>query len=77
MSNIVFRGGLLGPTDFIPKDNLSQWYSDQLKDNLLLGIQGAAGGAYTGEVVGIAVCGSSVGILCIPALLGGVYGRDV
>ncbi len=39
--------GFLGPTDFIPKDNISQWYS---------------------------VRGASAGILCIPALLGGVYG---
>jgi len=57
-----------GPTDFIPKDNISQWYSDRQEDNLLLGFAGAAGLTYTGAVMGIA------GILCIPALLGGVYG---
>ena len=66
--------GFLGPTDFIPKDSISQWYSVRQEDNLLLGVAGAAGGTYTGAVVGIAVCGASIGILCIPALLGGVYG---
>ena len=66
--------GFLGPTDFIPKDSISQWYSVRQEDNLLLGVAGAAGGTYTGAVVGIAVCGASAGILCIPALLGGVYG---
>jgi len=66
--------GFLGPTDFIPKDNISQWYSVRQEDNLLLGVAGAAGGTYTGAFVGIAVCGASAGILCIPALLGGVYG---
>ena len=66
--------GFSGPTDFIPKDYISQWYSVRQDDNLLLGVAGAAGGTYTGAVVGIAVCGASVGILCIPALLGGVYG---
>ena len=66
--------GLSGPTDFIPKENISQWYSVRQEDNLLVGVAGAAGGTYTGAVVGIAVCGASAGILCIPALLGGVYG---
>ena len=65
--------GFLGPTDFIPKDNISQWYSVRQEDNLLLGVAGAAGGTYTGAFVGIAVCGASAGILFIPALLGGVY----
>ena len=59
---------------FIPKDNISQWYSVRQEDNLLLGVAGAAGGTYTGAFVGIEVCGASAGILCIPALLGGVYG---
>ena len=36
--------GFLGPTDFIPKDNISQWYSVRQEDNLLLGVAGAAGG---------------------------------
>ncbi len=40
--------GFLGPTDFIPKDNISQWYSVRQEDNLLLGVAGAAGGTYTG-----------------------------
>ena len=50
------------------------------EDNLLLGVAGAAGATYTGAVVGIAVCGASASasasecFLCIPALLGGVYG---
>ena len=66
--------GFLGPTDFIPKDNISQWYSVRQEDNLLLGVAGAAGGTYTGAFVGLAVCGASAGVLCIPALLGGVYG---
>ena len=66
--------GFLGPTDFIPKDNISQWYSVRQDDNLLLGVAGAAGGTYTGAFVGLAVCGASAGVLCIPALLGGVYG---
>jgi hypothetical protein len=66
--------GFSGPTDFIPKDSISQWYSVRQEGNLLLGVAGAAGGTYTGAVVGIAVCGASAGILCIPALLGGVYG---
>ena len=66
--------GFSGPTDFIPKENISQWYSVRQEDNLLLGVAGTAGGTYTGAVVGIAVCGASAGILCIPALLGGVYG---
>ena len=66
--------GFSGPTDFIPKENISQWYSVRQEDNLLLGVAGAAGGTYTGAVMGIAVCGASAGILCIPALLGGVYG---
>ncbi|WP_257473370.1 hypothetical protein [Prochlorococcus marinus] len=66
--------GFLGPTDFIHKNKISQWYSVRQKDNLLLGVAGTAGGTYTGAIVGIAVCGASAGILCIPALLGGVYG---
>ena len=66
--------GFLGPTDFIPKGSISQWYSVRQEDNLLLGVVGTAGGTYTGAAVGIAVCGASAGILCIPALLGGVYG---
>ena len=66
--------GFSGPIDFIPKGNIAQWYSVRQEDNLLLGIAGAAGGTYTGAFVGIAICGASGGILCIPALLGGVYG---
>ena len=66
--------GFLGPTDFIPKDKISQWYSVRQEDNLLLGVAGVAGGTYTGAFVGLAVCGASAGVLCIPALLGGVYG---
>ena len=66
--------GFLGPTDFIPKDNISQWYSVRQEDDLLLGVAGAAGGTYTGAFVGLAVCGASAGVLCIPALLGGAYG---
>ncbi len=66
--------GFSGPIDFISKDNISQWYSVRQEDNLLLGVAGAAGGTYTGAVVGFAVCGASAGVLCIPALLGGVYG---
>ena len=66
--------GFLGPTDFIPKDNISQWYSLRQDDNLILGVAGAAGGSYLGGVTGAAVCFASGGILCIPALLGGVYG---
>ena len=69
--------GFLGPIDFIPKDNISQWYSLRQKDNLFLGVAGvagAAGGTYTAAFVGIPVCGASAGALCIPALLGGVYG---
>ena len=66
--------GFAGPTDFIPKDSISQWYSVRQEDNLFLGVVGTAGGTYTGAVVGIAVCGATAGILCIPALLGGVYG---
>ena len=56
--------GFSGPTDFIPKENISQWYSVRQEDNLLVGVAGAAGGTYTGAVVGIAVCGASAGILC-------------
>ena len=66
--------GFSGPIDFIPKNNISQWYSVRQEDNLLLGVAGAAGGTYTGAFVGLAVCGASAGVLCIPALLGGVYG---
>ena len=66
--------GFTGPTDFIPKEKISQWYSVRQEDNLLLGVAGAAGGTYTGAFVGLAVCGASAGVLCIPALLGGVYG---
>ena len=66
--------GFSGPNDFIPTDNISQWYSVRQEDNLLLGVAGAAGGTYTGAFVGFAICGASAGILCVPALLGGVYG---
>ncbi len=66
--------GFTGPIDFIPTENISQWYSVRQEDNLLLGVAGTAGGTYTGAFVGLAVCGASAGILCIPALLGGVYG---
>ena len=66
--------GFEGPIDFIPKDNISQWYSVRQDDNLFLGVAGTAGGSYTGALVGFAVCGASAGVLCIPALLGGVYG---
>ncbi len=74
MSITLSEERFLGVTDFIPIDNISQWYSVRQEDNLLLGVAGAAGGTYTGAIVGIAVCGASAGILCIPALLGGVYG---
>ena len=70
----ISEEGFSGPIDFIPKENISQWYSVRQEDNLLLGVAGAAGGAYTGAFVGFAVCGASAGVLCIPALLGGVYG---
>ena len=40
--------GFSGPTDFIPKDSISQWYSLRQEDNLLYGLAGAAGGTYTG-----------------------------
>ena len=66
--------GFSGPIDFIPKDNISQWYSVRQEDNLILGVAGVAGGTYTGAFVGLTVCGASAGVLCIPALLGGVYG---
>ncbi len=66
--------GFSGPIDYIPKDNISQWYSVRQEDSLFLGVAGAAGGTYTGAIVGFAVCGASAGVLCIPALLGGVYG---
>ena len=66
--------GFLGPIDFIPKDKISQWYLVRQEDNLLLGVAGAASGTYTGAFVGLAVCGASGGVLCIPALLGGIYG---
>jgi len=66
--------GFSGPDDFIPKDNISQWYSVRQDDNLILGVAGAAGGSYAGAVTGAAVCFASGGILCIPAMLGGVYG---
>tara|TARA_Y100001968_G_scaffold313863_1_gene338556 strand:- start:924 stop:1478 length:555 start_codon:yes stop_codon:yes gene_type:complete len=66
--------GFLGPTDFIPKNNISQWYAVRQDDNLLLTVAGTTGGTYTGAVVGMVVCGASAGVLCLPALLGGVYG---
>ena len=44
------------------------------KDNLLLGVTEASGGSHIGALLGFAVCGVSVGILCLPNLLGGVYG---
>ena len=44
--------------------------------NLILGAAGAASGTNTGAFVGMAACGASVDVLCIPALLGGVYGGD-
>ena len=47
--------GFLGPTDFIPKDKISQWYSVRQEDNLLLGVAGAAGGTYTGAFVGFSM----------------------
>ena len=65
--------GFLEPNDFIPKDNISQWYSLRQEDNLILSVAGGAGGSYVGGVTGAAVCFASGGILCIPALLGGVY----
>ena len=34
--------GFSGPTDFIPKENISQWYSVRQEDNLLVGVAGAA-----------------------------------
>ena len=66
--------GFLGPIDFIPKANILQWYTLREDDNFLLGVAGAAGGTYTGAFVGLTVCGASAGVLCLPALLGGVYG---
>ncbi len=66
--------GFIGSIDFIPKNKISQWYSIREDDNLLLGVAGAAGGTYSGAFVGMAVCGASAGVLCVPALLGGVYG---
>ncbi len=65
--------GFLEPNDFIPKDNISQWYSVRQEDNLLITVAGAAGGTYTGAFVVFAVCGASAGVVCVPAQLGGVY----
>ena len=53
----ISEEGFSGPTDFIPKDSITQWYSVRQEDNLIVGVAGAAGGTYTGAVVGIAVCG--------------------
>ncbi len=66
--------GFTGPNDFIPKDNISQWYSVRQDDNLFVGVAGTAGGTYAGAFAGMAACGASAGVLCIPALLGGIYG---
>ena len=66
--------GFKGPIAFIPKKNISQWYSVRQDDNLLVGVAGTAGGTYAGAFAGIAACGASGGVLCIPALLGGIYG---
>jgi len=66
--------GFIGPIDFIPKDNISQWYSVREDDSLLLGVIGTAGDSYARAVAGVVACGASAGILCVPALLGGVYG---
>ena len=66
--------GFTGPIDFIPKGNITQWYSVRQDDNLLIGVAGTAGGTYAGAFAGIAACGASGGVLCIPALLGGIYG---
>ena len=68
------KEGFAGPIDFIPKDNISQWYSIRQDDSLILGVAGAAGGTYAGAFAGMAACGASAGLLCIPALLGGIYG---
>ena len=57
----LFEEGFLWPTDFIPKDNISQWYSLLQEDNLLLGVTGAALGSYTLAIVGLAGCGPSAG----------------
>ncbi len=43
--------GFAGPTDFIPKESISQCYSVRQEDHLLLGVAGAAGGTYTGAVL--------------------------
>mgnify|MGYP004413789355 CR=1 FL=1 len=50
LSEDVFSGA----TDFIPKDNISQWYLVRQDGNLLLGVVGAAVGTYTGAFVGTA-----------------------
>ena len=68
------KEGFKGPIAFIPKRNISQWYSVRQDDNLLIGVAGTAGGTYAGAFAGIAACGASGGVLCIPALLGGIYG---
>ena len=66
--------GFEGPMNFIPKNKISQWYSVRQDDNLLVGVAGTAGGTYAGAFAGMAACGASGGVLCIPALLGGIYG---
>ena len=62
--------GFSGPDDFIPKDNISHWYSVRQEDNLLLGVAGAASGTYTGAFVGFAICvGFCVFRLCLEAYM--------
>ncbi len=70
----LYEEGFTGPIDFIPKDNISQWYSVRQDDSLLLGVAGTASGTYAGAFAGMAACAVRAGILCIPALFGGVYG---
>ena len=66
--------GFKGPATFIPNRYISQWYAVRQDDNLLVSVAGAAGGTYAGVFVRMAVYGASEGVLCIPALLGGIYG---
>ena len=52
--------GFSVPIDFIPKDNISQWYSVLQQDNLILSVVSPAEGTYTGALAGLAECGASI-----------------
>ena len=64
--------GFSGPTAFIPKDKITQWYTGGDEYNLTLGSVGGATGGTVGLAAATVAC--YTGVLCPVAFAAGVFG---